>query len=251
MKPETRRLEKRILRKRRPLERLGARLAIKALKAQVPDVRSLESVDNQIDMISTEPVAKFFKHYYGIVGKAIGVEYFKLLQKADNDLLENIFLQEMEYYAMEEAGANIVAITETSKRLFRDATKKALLDANEFGLGVEKTKDLVLKYLQDAIKPARARAIAQTELIRSSNVASVKAAEKTGLAFKKYWSTSGLADVRDSHQYAEAWSLQRGGIGMNERFDMGDGTYMLHPGDPAGGAANVINCHCTILMEPV
>lgn len=251
MKPETRRLEKRIIRKRRPLEKRGARMIFKALKAQIPEIRSIESAAEQISMISDEPIRTFFRQFYGMVGKEIGMEYFRFLQKDEDEFMQNQFLEEMERYAINEAGMRIVAINETSKKIFRQATSQAILEANEFGLGVEKTKDLIMNYMQQAIKPSRARAIAQTELITASNAASFKSANATGLTFKKFWSTSGLADVRDSHQFAEAWSIDRNGIGMDQSFDMGDGTFMKYPGDPAGTPENIINCRCTVLLEPI
>lgn len=96
---------------------------------------------------------------------------------------------------------------------------------------------------------ARAKAIAQTEVISASNQASEYAARSTGYNYRKFWSTSGLPGIRASHIFAE--QHHENGIGMDESFDMGDGTFMLYPGDPAGTPENVINCRCTVIHEIV
>ena len=247
MKPETKRFEKQLIRKRNRLERLAGKVCLRALRAQIPtEIRSLESVHVQIDFISDEPVKKFFKWLYGEAGKQFGMEYFKFLQrKSDEQFLEVEFLAEMERYALEVAGSRIVAINATTKRLLQDATSKAIFEANRGGYGVEKTKDLILQFMEDAITPARAKAIAQTELITASNRASFSGADKTGLTFRKYWSTSGLPNIRPSHIQAEQDSAD--GISMNQPFSNG----LMFPGDPKGTAAEVVNCRCTVLMEPL
>jgi hypothetical protein len=57
----------------------------------------------------------------------------------------------------------------------------------------------------------------------------------------KTWLTSGDTEVRDSHisagmKYAE-------GIPLEQPFEVG-GELLMYPGDPAGSAANIINCRC-------
>ena len=92
---------------------------------------------------------------------------------------------------------------------------------------------------------ARAKAIAQTEVISASNQASEYAAASTGYQYRKFWSTSGLENIRPSHIEAEQYSDAVNGLLPDERFPNG----LLYPGDPSGEASEVINCRCVIMHE--
>jgi len=87
----------------------------------------------------------------------------------------------------------------------------------------------------------RARTIARTEVIGASNKASYEA--MSGEKAEKKWVTGG-ANVRDSHQMAEA----EGWIPMEQEFMS---VNMLHPGDPNGAPEDVINCKCTLIYRIV
>ncbi len=137
-------------------------------------------------------------------------------------------------------------MTTTTQKLLNDY----LSDAMGKGLSVPN----IAKELQSAFSVAsksRAIMIAQTEIISASNEAAYLGAESAGIAYKKFWSTSGLTGVRESHMHAEEWSYNQDGIDPHEAFDMGDGTHMMYPGDEAGGAANIINCRCSLITLPV
>jgi hypothetical protein len=97
----------------------------------------------------------------------------------------------------------------------------------------------------------RARMIAQTEVISASNTAAYEGAESAGIEYKKFWSNSGLDSVRESHIFAQEWSYGQDGINPHDKFDMGNGNFMAHPGDPDGPPEEVINCRCTLIIEPV
>ena len=58
---------------------------------------------------------------------------------------------------------------------------------------------------------------------------------------KKKWVS--VSDDRTRSAHAEIQGQTRN---MDEDFDVG-GTKMKHPGDPRGGAANVINCRCVVV----
>jgi hypothetical protein len=252
---QIRKIERELIRTRNRLERKGQRMALDMLHSLVPErITSIENVEAQISAIKPDNVREFFKSYYGLVGGTIGLQEYKRFVRSKAELVDEYlyttFYEEMVTYCLQECGSRITGIVETTKDLLRAAAKQAVSEANVNGWGIEKTKDYILELMKDTVKPSRARAIAQTEIITASNKASYEAAVKTGLNFKKYWSTSGLPKIRETHLYAESFSVERGGIRMDERFEMGDGTTMLHPGDPAGGAGNVINCRCTLIQIP-
>lgn len=60
----------------------------------------------------------------------------------------------------------------------------------------------------------------------------------------KVWLTSGDEHVRDTHK--DAGKRYARGIPLNEPFVVG-GDFLMHPGDPGGSPANVINCRCVEL----
>jgi uncharacterized protein with gpF-like domain len=140
----------------------------------------------------------------------------------------------------------IKGMTATTQRLLNDY----LTEAMGKGLSVPN----IAKELQSAFNVAsrsRAITIARTEVISASNEAAYLGAESAGIAYKKFWSTSGLPGVRESHMHAEEWSYAQDGIDPHEAFDMGDGTHMMYPGDEAGGVENIVNCRCSLITLPV
>ena len=88
----------------------------------------------------------------------------------------------------------------------------------------------------------RARAL---RIARTSTAGAVGSGRHAGMKEAgvelKAWITSGDTDVRDAHvaagrQYAE-------GIPLDTPFIV-DNESLMYPGDPAGSAANIINCRC-------
>lgn len=90
-----------------------------------------------------------------------------------------------------------------------------------------------------------AMTIARTETHRCQNKGSMDSAEvaqEQGVKFKKVWVSTLDGNTRDSHQ-----SLDGEKRDLDEAFSNG----LQYPGDPAGGAAEVINCRCTTIQEVV
>lgn len=97
--------------------------------------------------------------------------------------------------------------------------------------------------------PNRAVVIARTETIgalsagRSDAFAAV--AEALGGEFEEQWLATIDRRTRPAHREAD---LQR--VPLGTPFTVG-GEHLLRPGDPAGSAANVIQCRCsTLLVRP-
>ncbi len=76
-------------------------------------------------------------------------------------------------------------------------------------------------------------------------------ADDFGVTYNKMWSTSGLPHTRESHTFAENWSFERNGIKSGKRFNMGDGTFMMQPGDPAGGRCGSAAGCLSVLESPL
>lgn len=90
----------------------------------------------------------------------------------------------------------------------------------------------------------RAKTIARTETISATNSAANSVGIEFGLGTKVWLATE------DSR--TRQWHMDRHGMFADNDglFDGLDGTELAYPGDPAGTAADVINCRCTILWVP-
>ena len=90
----------------------------------------------------------------------------------------------------------------------------------------------------------RAIRIVQTESNRVRNAGrydSFKQAENEGVIMQKEWVSALDDNTREDHGEADGQI-----VGLDDPFDVG-GEELMHPGDPAGSAANVINCRCSFI----
>lgn len=85
-----------------------------------------------------------------------------------------------------------------------------------------------------------AERIARTELIRVTNAASLAMAKGGTTMNRKVWMAK--LDSRTRHAHALANGQE---VGIDQAFIVG-GEAMHYPGDPAGSAANVVHCRCTL-----
>lgn len=245
-----------IIRKRNKLELKCRRIAFEAIQAQYRQVVNnlylipIESMaESSAGFVTEEPVKKFMLDCYGMTGE-IAVDYRKYAigTKSDELVWINTFEDTMRHYALTMAGARISSITATSEKYIRGAIESAIEFAREDGLGVLQTRNLIEEYLYDSlgtIGKSRAKMIAQTELISASNIAAQEGIKSTGLEYRKFWSTSGLPRVRESHIQAQEDSLAANGLREDELFSNG----LAFPGDPSGAAEEVINCRCIAEYE--
>lgn len=205
-------------------------------------------------VVTKAPVTDFFLNYYPRFSEiGLMTRNNAFAQKAtDGQRWVDLFSEQLRSYGLVEAGSRITDITATSEKFIRGAVESAITQAAEEGLGIDQTSKLIRSFLQDSlgdIGRSRAKMIAQTEMITASNQASQYGINSTGLEYRKFWSNSGLKNIRDSHIFAQENYPK--GIRKNELFDMGNGNFMRFVGDPQGAAEEVINCRCTTLHEVI
>jgi len=164
---------------------------------------------------------------------------------------DDLWREDMRAYAELVLSGHMSMMTETTKQAMLGILRQSIRDGRDAGLGIEKLatqvrNDLISKY--GILEKYRARRIAQTEVLSASNYSSFLAAKDSGVPMKKRWLTAppGLAKT-ERHTLLEP-ALGRQRLMMNEAFNI-NGADMMHPGDPAGGAENVINCRCAIGYE--
>lgn len=249
-------IERQIIRKRLTLIRKGRGVFASAIRSQYQSV---------INALSTYPVHQIKEHLSGIIKEEPIQQAFEKMyvQAADiadiwrkhlnppkkdgiEDLYKQHFQNKLKTFARSKTAARVTGITETTRERIAQAIDASMAE----GLSVSSMVDLVIENVQldyREFTEARARLISQTEMVTASNEATQEAARSTGLETRKFWSTSGLPNVRDSHLQAEADSNDQGGLTEDEVFSNG----LIYPGDPSGDASEVCNCHCTLLIEIV
>ena len=76
------------------------------------------------------------------------------------------------------------------------------------------------------------------------NYAGLQDAKAMAGDLNKTWSTTGMDNVRPTHQEVDGTSIPQ-----DEQFEVGD--YMMNcPGDDSAGPEEVVNCACCLLFEP-
>lgn len=272
MKPETRKFERQFIRTRNAIERKGLVMARRMITAQYQwflDRVKQTDISNWtkiVDQLPEAPARRFFEVYYPMSAR-LGVMTRKQMLRGrksvipvpgvyqvkgeeEDAIYEAIFQNNLSRIVAMEAGEKITTITATSADRIKGVIRGVFDQADTEGWGIDQiTSNLYLEVGKNLRGNgyARARAIAQTEIISASNQASKIAADSTGYEYKKFWSTSGLTGIRPTHIEAEAYSDQVNGIPPDGRFPNG----LLYPGDPAGPPEEVINCRCTCLYEIV
>lgn len=271
MKAQTKKFEISYLRTRNSIERKGIRLVQSALRSQYTQFldRAKDLPPSMWDniQISEQPIQQFFEKFYPMsgrlgqmtrknmlaqrnAGKSFSSEQIKK-KSIEDDLYLSVYERHMQQLvSTSDYAKRINTITNTTSERINTVIQSVMTEGELGGYGIDKIRQSLTDAIGASIRGnvrARAKAIAQTEMISASNQASTYAADSTGLEYRKYWSTSHLQGIRPTHIMAEQDSIQRGGYKKDERFANG----LLFPGDPAGSAEEVVNCRCTVLHEIV
>ena len=212
---------------------------IKLLETQKP-----EDIEVRLD---ESPISMTFGRLYSDTGVAFArVTYQEVTGKSRKADLEDVWMQEMIAFIREFGGVKIKSITGTSReiaqRILRDLAETVVIPE---GLGIEETSRLLQRsfkrnYVQTTL--ARARVIAQTEVLTASNKGSHVGAEEAG-AKVKIWQTSGIADPDGKDRHVGYVGLHGQERAMLDKYDVG-GYLADFPGDPNLPAGEVVNCKC-------
>ena len=200
--------------------------------------------DPSLAAVKDEDIEKVFVNLYQVVGTEFARDAYKQ-KKAweDDEALEDRWEQYMRDYAKRKAGARIVSITTMTKEQIRRIIGAIVDQATADGLGAAETARLIKKELiaqGEAINTWRSLRIARTEVMTASNTGSLQGAKDLGVPMDKIWIATLDERTRDSHA-----AMNGDRVDINEKFDNG----MDGPGDPAGGASEVVNCRCSIAFS--
>ena len=131
------------------------------------------------------------------------------------------------------------------ERELRLIYRETLVQAGDRGWSIPTTARAIIENV-DTVAPARATALARTDLIglsngTSSRVANQAFAEREDVT--KIWLSTDDDRTRDTHVEANGQEVP-----LKEPFFVG-GVPLNYPGDPFGPDEEVINCRCTILYS--
>lgn len=148
-------------------------------------------------------------------------------------------------YAENRAGENIVSMSGTLRDSFiefmRDTIDKSA------GMAMEKLTRILHKEFAADTLLWQCRRIARTETMISLGKAGDMAAESLGIRYTKQWCISGTGNTRETHEAMDGVT-----IGQDEMFELPD-CVMRYPHDSESGApaAEIINCACACIREPI
>lgn len=132
-----------------------------------------------------------------------------------------------------------------------DTTKEDVLKILQSGVVANMTIPQILAYIKETGYTAwRAELIARTETAKAANTGSMVGALSTGLQTRKEWISveDSRTRVLPKDQF-DHFHMDKVQVDTDAYFNVPSKTgteQMLHPGDPNGSAANVINCRCTV-----
>lgn len=217
---------------------------------QLADSITVDNYSNEQIIMSKEPIEKMMVEIY----KKVGVDFAKdsynqlksdgrvMVHKGEDELVDE-WSKYMSDYAKMKAGNRIVSIAETNRQQALSIIREILDESASEGWGTAETASAIKRGLINKgidINTIRAMRIAQTEVMTASNVGALEGAKSTG-ATEKYWIATNDDRTRETHSQVE----EQNPVKMTDTFTVGQ-YQMESPGDPSGGAEEVINCRCTI-----
>lgn len=249
-------IEKRVIRKRETLIRKGRAVFASAIRDQYQAVINAARMyspqqlkEHLPQLVSEQPIQQAFEKMY-VQSADIAMMWRKELMTPKKDGVEDMyrthFTANLKTFTKHKTADRVTSITDTTRERIADAIDSAMNDGSSVQTMADRIMENIALDYKDMTE-ARARLIAQTEMITASNEATLEAGRSTGLETRKIWSTSGLPNVRESHLQAEADSIDRGGLEDGEMFS----NDLEYPGDPRGSAEDVCNCRCCLMLEIV
>lgn len=157
-------------------------------------------------------------------------------QRADNG---SLFEQLIARWAADRARADATQISGTT---LADVTT-----AVEAGITAREGSAAIASRIRSVstLSPYRSLTVARTETLMAATFAQAETASQAeddlGIKLVKTW----LPTLDDRTREAHADMADYPAIPLDEKFIVG-GVPMDRPGDPAGGAANLVNCRCTL-----
>jgi hypothetical protein len=155
----------------------------------------------------------------------------------------------VESYLLTIGAERVTEINTTTKDFVMRRLKPILEQGVQDGQGIDVIASNIIRDIDEykgKFARYRAERIARTEIVSTSNWASLNSLQASGVAGEllKIWIP--IADEKTRESHAEMANADP--IEMNDDFIVG-GERLSYPGDPRGSAENTIQCRCVIAYE--
>lgn len=207
---------------------------------------------NYNNLFLTESFTGIYRDLYVTIGlrfaKWYARNFDKYIKKGVNPSeFESFWAERFAYLGMSVAAQRVVLVSGTAKKTLQKILSRFMSDSEFMMLGAaEQARILRNTFNQYSLN--QATRLVRTEATAAANFATMQSALTIfpGTKMMKEWIASFDDRTRDAH--AEAGASQP--IPYDDQFLVG-GEFLQYPGDPAGSAANVVNCRCSVAPFPV
>jgi hypothetical protein len=238
----------------RSLEKLYWRETRKVLaKIRQPLIDQAEHSDPETlrmmlpHLLLNQPLVDHLINIWGKVGGRFAFDTDKIINSGKKAVkkLQSEYEAQMRAYAYQRSLLKARKILTTQQEVINRVITEVVDRSINEGLSIYNTRRLMQEELSGdaltSIENYQAERIARTEVNGASNTGSFEAMREMGIDAKKEWLTSGLPNVRETHQHYESL----GAVEMDYEYAPG----LQFPGDENGEAEEIINCRCTIIYN--
>ncbi len=226
-------------------ERIFTPVVLRALGVQYAQAIAAmrAGIETPENLIRETPVSEAFRRMYSDTGLWFAKDAYRRIDRLTKDRateLTGSWLDSMRAYIATTGARQVRRITDTTRRLVRSAID----DGAAKGWPIPRIATELQKTWRN-LSRSRSIVIARTETLSASNAGSISAARHIrgtlpDTQVVKVWLATSDARTRDSHRAANGQERD-----IDEDFIV-NGVAMAHPGDPKGGAGNVILCRCAM-----
>lgn len=202
-------------------------------------------------LFDNKDLLKIYRDLYTDIGMRFAKWYVnnfrKFMTKAvDTSAFDDIWANAFASFGSAIGAQRVTLVNGTAKKTLIDLTERLMSDPEFMSLGaVEKGR--ILRNQFNQYSQWQAERLVRTEATAAANFAQAQAAQTIfpPEQMQKEWIASFDDRVRDTHSQADGQIVM-----ANNTFLVG-GQPMMFPGDPAGGAAETINCRCSVAYFPI
>tara|TARA_Y100000310_G_scaffold279542_1_gene298731 strand:- start:257 stop:1087 length:831 start_codon:yes stop_codon:yes gene_type:complete len=198
-----------------------------------------------------DDLTKLYRNLYVKIGLHFAKWYARTFDKyitkgVNPKQFESFWAERFAFLGMSIGAKRVTLVSGTAKKTLRKILTGFMSDENFMAMGVDQ-QARVLRNTFNTYSANQATRLVRTEATAAANFATMQSAQTIfpGSQMKKEWIASFDDRTRDAHAEADGSIVNHG-----DAFLVG-GDFMQYPGDPAGSAANVINCRCSVAPFPV
>ena len=202
-------------------------------------------------LFNDKDLLKIYRDLYTDIGMRFAKWYAnninRFIKKAvDTTDIDDIWRNAFGAFGSAMGAERVTLVSGTALKTLIEITQRLMRDPEFMTLGaVERGR--ILRNQFNKYSQWQAERVVRTEATAAANFAQTQAAQTIfpPEQMQKEWIASFDDRTRDTHSEADGQIVM-----ANNTFIVG-GQLMMFPGDPAGGAAECINCRCSVAYFPI